>query len=147
MSGVEVVGAFAVGMQVLGQVEQAKAEAKGNRAQARVLRFNAQVVEDEAVETARRHRRMSVKREGENVAIIGASGLAMEGSSIDVLVDNAVEEELQALTIEHKGAMEAKSLRMQAGMLDDLAGDIEKASAINVAGSFAAGWAKLDLVG
>jgi hypothetical protein len=73
---------------------------------AEVSRQQAQVAED-------RQRRVAAQRAGANVAAIGASGLDMTGSPLDLLEANAAQEEIDALTIRWNGENQAAGLGAQ----------------------------------
>ncbi len=58
-------------------------------------------------ENARRLRRASRKRQGAFRAALGASNLALDGNTIDLFTDSAIEAELEALTAEWQAAVQA----------------------------------------
>jgi hypothetical protein len=81
--------------------------------------------------------RLSFNRDqGANVAAIGASGIKMEGSPLEVLRDNAANAESDALRIRKGGEIEAESFRRQArnlrqgGRAARQAGDIGAAAGL-----------------
>lgn len=85
--------------------------------------FNAKTAENNAIlstqvatEEERRLRVQAKKDIGDARAQIGASGIQLEGSPLDVLQKSASDAELDALTIRHGGAIRAQQFRSQAGL-------------------------------
>lgn len=68
---------------------------------------NAEQARAQATESARRFRLRTQKERGSIVAQVGGSGAALSGSALDVLAEAAANDELDALTIEHEGAVKA----------------------------------------
>jgi hypothetical protein len=59
---------------------------------------------------------MAAQRMGANRAAIGASGVTMDGSALDILESNAAQEELDALMIRWNGANVSGDLMSNAGL-------------------------------
>ncbi len=87
--------------------------AQGN-AEAKSLNRQANQREADANEEADRRRRDARRIIGQNRANIGASGISLEGSPLEVLADNAAEGELDARTAIVAGARDAANLRSRA---------------------------------
>lgn len=122
MTGIEVGTLLTIGSLALSGLEAVGAIVKGN-AQARAAETNAQISEAQArqqqlvaAENERRQRRDTERRLGAAAANRGASGVAMEGSPLDVFADEAAEGELVALDIRYGGLMSARNLQSQAAM-------------------------------
>lgn len=90
--------AFGTGVSAIGQIQQGNAARRAGEFNAQVSQNNAVASRASAAEDARRFRRVARKQEGER--IVG-------GASLDLLEDNAMEEELEALTILHGGEIQA----------------------------------------
>ena len=108
--------AIAFAGQATGAVIQAVAVIREGQAAAAAGEFNAQISEENArlinektTEELRRHRIVSRKLLGTTRARIGASGVAFQGSVIDVLEETAANAELDALTIRHGGQVQELS--------------------------------------
>jgi len=87
----------------------------------RAASFNAQVLGNNAdfalkqgAENQRRIRRSNAQFQGSQEAAIGASGLQLSGSALNVLSDSAIEGELMALDAKVSAENKAKGLRSQA---------------------------------
>tara|TARA_R110000796_G_scaffold227009_1_gene343535 strand:- start:4052 stop:4507 length:456 start_codon:yes stop_codon:yes gene_type:complete len=99
---------------VVGTATSAIGSIKQGQAANQTAKFNAQVAENAAIgsrqtaaENERRQRRVSLKRQG---------AMRAQGASLDLLEDNAMEEELQALTIRHGGNLRARGFQQQAAL-------------------------------
>lgn len=91
-------GLIMAAVAAVGSIAQAQSASKAAKYNESVARGNAIVARNAAQEEARRSRRLSMKRQGT---------LRASGASLDLLEDSAMQEELQALTIEHQGEVEA----------------------------------------
>lgn len=74
---------------------------------AAVAKENAAMARKQAAADAERQDRERRLRAGANVARVGGSGVQLEGSVLDVLEDNALNEELDKLRIIHSGEVQA----------------------------------------
>lgn len=92
----------------ISQGQAAKASGNYNAA---LYERNAQIAEQNARVQEDRQRRLATQRMGANRAAIGASGVSLEGSPLDILEANAAQEELDALTIRWNGLNEASGMR------------------------------------
>lgn len=98
----------------VGAIQQGRAASAAANYNASVSERNAQIEEMQAAEDAERSRRATRRRLGAMRAAYGASGVALEGSPMDVLEDSYAEGELDALTIQYQGRMAAMNSRENA---------------------------------
>lgn len=109
-----VVAGLGVGMQAYGMIEQGKAAKRAAKLNAQDAVINAELARQRAQEDERQFRLNFRRDTGRNVAAIGASGVKMEGSPLEVLQDNAVMAEEDALRIRRGGQAEYESYLRQA---------------------------------
>lgn len=123
-------GAFALPLQIasaaisaIGSIKQAQAQAASYRAQAQANDYNATVAKNNAVvanqqasAAEEQQRRRFSMLQGQAAAGAAQSGAGMDGSNADVLEQNALFNELDALTIRYEGQNKAKSLEAQSEM-------------------------------
>lgn len=110
-------------MSAVGAIQQANAQAAQARAIAQANRYNAQIAENNA-QTARNQasvaeesqRRKFNALQGEALAGVAQSGTGFFGSNLDVLKQNEVNNELDALTIRYQGENKATSLMAQSNL-------------------------------
>lgn len=125
------VGAGLTAVSALSQGAAANSSAKYNAAlyerNAQITRQNAQAQED-------RQRRLTAMRAGANRAAIGASGVTVDGSALDLLEANAMQEELDALMIRWNGETAAGDMEANA-RLQRAAGRSARISSFAGAGS------------
>lgn len=100
-------GLVMAAVAAVGSIAQAQSASKAAKYNESVARGNAIAARDAAQEEARRSRRLSMKRMGT---------LRANGASLDLLEDSAMQEELQALTIEHQGEIEAAGYSASANL-------------------------------
>tara|TARA_R110002167_G_scaffold21568_1_gene78135 strand:- start:370 stop:837 length:468 start_codon:yes stop_codon:yes gene_type:complete len=93
----------------VGAIKQGQAAAATGKYNAQVSQNSAQSARQVAAENERRFRRQTLKRQGKMRANMG-SGAAAE----DLLMDSAMEEELEALTIRQSGELRAGNFEQQA---------------------------------
>lgn len=130
--------ALAIGsaaVQAVGQISQ------GN-AQASAANYNAQVSANEAVaaryraaEEERRIRRDNQLRLGAAAARRGASGVAIEGSPLEVMADAAAEGELRALDSRYGGLMESRYHEQESAMFRAQARSARRNAAFGAVGT------------
>ena len=106
-----------------GGLMQAQAASAQGRADAAAARFNAQIAtrnaklaKQQAVEDERKFRVSFRQDQGSNVASVGASGIELSGSAMDVLQENVVNAELDALQIRHSGELKRISFLQDAAL-------------------------------
>lgn len=116
----EVLMIASTAMSVIGAMEQADAQAANARAQAQALdyqatvdRNNAKAASEAANAREEQQRRQAGQLHGQAVAGIAQSGTGFEGSNADILKQNDVLSELDALTIRYEGENRAKGLMAQ----------------------------------
>ena len=97
-----------------GSLIEGEAAYEASKLEAKQLRANAVLAEEEAKVNESRQRRMSYKMLSSARAAVGASGITIEGSPMDVLEESAAQAELDALLIRHGGAVKAATYRNQA---------------------------------
>jgi len=110
-----VVGAGTL-LTVYGQQEQKKAAQKAGELNAQNAEENARLAAQQAEEDARQFRLSFRRDEGRNKAAIGASGIKLEGSPLEVLQDNAAGAERDYQNIKAGGEQAANAYRRQAKM-------------------------------
>jgi len=104
---------------LVGSLMSASAQSSAARQQAeyqnQIARYNAQQAENQAAYARQaaaaeesRFRRQSAKELGAIRAQYGAAGVEIEGSPLDVLQESATMAELDALTIRHRGDVQAQ---------------------------------------
>lgn len=120
----------AMGLQVMGGIQQgnaaeaqAKAQAQQLRAQADADAYNATIAQQNAgivegqtqaqLDQADRERRLRI---GANIAAGGASGIS-GGSASDIIRDNITQETLNLLTIENEGLLRKREFETQGNLL------------------------------
>lgn len=109
-------------MQGSAQAAQYKAQAQANDYNAIVARQNADVALGQANAREEMQRRRFGELQGTALAAAAQSGSGMDGSNADVLKQNAVAAELDALTMRYEGQMQARGLMAQANMEEFQAG-------------------------
>lgn len=121
----------AAGSQVEGRAQEAAANYNAS-----IKRQQADSVLQQTAEDERRFRIGTRKQIGENITAVGASGVTMEGSALEVLQESASNAELDALTVRHKGQLQAWQLRAGAaadvmeGQLAKIRGDFGTAAGL-----------------
>lgn len=100
---------------------------------------NARIVRQQSAAAADLTREKALRLGGQQRAAVGASGVALDGSSFaDAMDDSAVNAELDALTEEYGGRLQARNYRAQA------AARRSEAKGALVQGVFGAGAKALD---
>lgn len=110
-------------VSAMGAMEQADAQAANYRAKAQadeynatVARNNAKVAADQANAKEEAQRRHFGALQGQARAAIAQSATGDEGSNLDLLKQNAINNELDALTIRYEGQNQVAGLNAQADM-------------------------------
>lgn len=133
-------------MSAVGSVNEANAQAKsaeGNAEfadeQANQLDRSATLIKSQAFDDEMRLRVMARKQMGANQASIGASGLQMTGSALDVMQESAANVEHDAAAIRMAGNEKSNSLALQARQQRTYAGLLRSgADATKLGGNLAA---------
>lgn len=143
--------AASTAMSVAGAQKQAEAQENSYIAQAQANDYNAQVMRNNAVtasnqsnakeEAQRRHFRAL---QGQAYAGVAQSGTGFDGSNSDMLEQNSLNNELDALTIRYEGQNQVKGLIAQSE-LETYQGKANRVNAqsAKVAGNYAMGSALL----
>jgi hypothetical protein len=97
-------------------LQQGAAAKASSRYNAALYERNSQIAQQNAAFQEDRQRRLATQRMGTNRAAIGASGVTMDGSALDILESNAAQEELDALMIRWNGANVSGDLMSNAGL-------------------------------
>ena len=117
MSGPEIaLTVMSTAMSAMGSMQQGNAAKQSANFNAAVARNNAIASRQNARANAKRLQREARQRAGTNRANAAASGI-YGGSVFDLLEDNAMEEELDRLTIIHQGELQASGLEASAGLM------------------------------
>ena len=98
----------------LGAIQQARSSAAASEFNAQVADNNAITAEQNAAADERQQRRTASREAASSRARIGAAGVSLEGSPLDVLEDQALEAELDALNLRYGGKLQASNYRSQA---------------------------------
>jgi len=137
--------ALAIGsaiFEAVGQISQ-------GRDQARALEFNARQRDQDArqatlsaAEEERRIRRDNALRIGDFAAQRGASGVALEGSPLEVIADASAEGELRALDARYGGLMAARTAQQEAAFMRMQAKSTRRNALFGAAGTLIGGGLK-----
>lgn len=106
-----------------GAIEQGKAGYSSYMSQANAQEYNATVADNNARTVLEQtnakeesQRRQFRALQGEAIAAAGSSGTTLEGSNADVIRQNAINNELDALTIRYEGQVQNRGLMAQAAL-------------------------------
>lgn len=102
--------------KAFGDVYEAQAAGAAADYNAQVAEQNAQLVRQQANEEARRAGVVAIKQIGQARANVGASGVQMDGSALDVLRQSAANAELDVLTIQHQGQVKEYGYQAEAAL-------------------------------
>lgn len=126
----------------VGAIKQGNAAKAAADYNAQVARNNAEAARQRATAQAERQERQARIRRGQNIARAAASGVALEGSALDLFEDNAIEEELDRLSILYQGEVDATGFGASAS-LDEMRGRAARnAGYVSAAGTLLGGAAK-----
>ena len=110
---------------------QAKSAAQANEYNATVQRNNAEAAQATAARKEEQQRSQFGQLQGTARAAVAQSGAGLGGSNLDVLKQNALQNELDALTIRYEGQTQARGLIAQSQL------ETQQAAANRAAGSAA----------
>jgi hypothetical protein len=127
----------AAAVSAVGAISSAQATSAAAKTNARIADRNALISRQSAAAEEEKQRRLSRRQAGANRAAIGASGITMDGSALDVMEDNAMDAEMDALTIRYNGEIGAMNSESDASL------ERMRAGAARTAGMFGAGSALL----
>jgi len=143
MTGIETALIIAgTAVSAIGAIQQGNAAKAAANYNAAVARNNAIASRQNAEAQAKRQEREARIRAGANRAALGGSGVQLEGSVLDVLEDNAMEEELDRLMILHQGELQASNFESSANLMEFEGRQAQKAGRFKAFGTLAAGGAK-----
>lgn len=122
---------YAVGGFLSGQgaMQQGFSSGKALNQQANIAGINAGTALETAAINERILRREGKRFRGDVQAAVGASGVRIEGSIVDAMIDGAVELERGAMNVRRQGEIEARNFRAQERSLRQEAGDVQVAAA------------------
>jgi len=100
----------------VGSIQKGNAANQSSQFNAGVMENNANFASQQGAENQRRIRRSNAQFQGTQTASIGASGLQLSGSALNVLSDSAIEGELMALDAKVSSENKAKGLKAQASL-------------------------------
>lgn len=126
---IAILGAVSTVMNITGKGAEGQANANAANYNAAIAEQNAVLARQTAAENERRQRAISEQDIAGISAQQGASGLT-GGSQLSVLAFNAMEAELEALTIRHGGELEANAYEQEAKLLRNTAENAEKAAGL-----------------
>lgn len=139
--------AVSTAVSAMGAISQANAQSASMQAQAQaqeynatVARNNAQAANEQANAQEEQQRRRFAALQGQAIAGVAQSGTGFDGSNLDLLKQNAIANELDALTIRYEGQQKSKGLLAQAD-LDQYGASVSRMNArsAQTAGYFNAG--------
>jgi hypothetical protein len=124
----------AAAMSAASSIQQGKQASAAAKFNADMQNRNAGIARQQAAAEEEKQRRLGYMRQGAARAAYGASGVAIEGSPLDILEQSAAQEELDALNIRYRGAIGAQSAEGQAA-LSSMRGDAAMQAGYMGAGS------------
>jgi hypothetical protein len=114
---------IAAGVSAAGSIASGFAQSAQARREAAVDDANAKLAEQQAAAQADATRNKALRIRGQQQAAVGASGIALEGSSFaDAMADSDTEAELDAQTQLYNGRLQARNYRTRA---DEAAADAD----------------------
>lgn len=133
-AGAAVAGA---GVSAMGAIQQGEAQSNAYKAQADANNYNATVARNNAISVNQQtsakeeaQRRQFAQVQGEANAGIAQSNTGFLGTNADILKQNAINAELDALNIRYQGQQQAAGLAAQA-QLDDFNASQNRVNASN----------------
>ena len=119
----EVFAIASAAASAVGAIQQANAQAANMEAQAKMARYNATVNDNNARAASEQaafkedqQRRQFRQLQGQAIAGLSQSGLGFSGSSLDLLKQNEVNNELDNLVIRYEGQNKANAFKSQAAI-------------------------------
>lgn len=125
--------------QGVGAANQAAAQYEASQFNAKMARQNAALTRRQTVEEERRVRLYGAKDLGDIRSSYGASGVALEGSALDVLQESARNVERDALNVRHQGEMQAQIYDLEANAAISSGRAARTQGALSVAGTLLGG--------
>lgn len=121
-------------MSVIGALKQGQAAKDAGDYNAAINQRNSQIALDQGAVDEARQRRENAQRLGTIRAGVGASGVQMEGSPLDILAMSAQNGELDAQAIKYKANLRSMGYKDTA-TLDTMQGDNAQTASYYKAGS------------
>jgi hypothetical protein len=100
----------------MGSLLEGEAGKQAGEYNADVALQNAQITRDQTKEAVRRQRIMARRSFGDIRASYGASGVSMDGSALDVLMDSVASAEMDSMSTAYAGEMKARGFENEAAM-------------------------------
>lgn len=129
-AGAAIVG---TGLTAIGQIQAAQSAADAAEVNSAIAEQQAQLAREQAAQERRRaaieaenFAREARRRQGIRVSQIGASGLTLSGSALDVLVDAALSDEQQRLFIINEGEQRAHARLVGASIEEATAAEFQR---------------------
>lgn len=114
-----------IGSYMSGQMQGATADFNASQ-----LMLDAQIMESNADESARRLRLAGRKLEGRQRTMIAKSGFRLEGTPLEVMAESAKNIELDAIRVRQEGRFQGKQARVQATWQRKMADHYRRAGTI-----------------
>lgn len=130
--------AMSTPLEVFGDIVGGYQKGAAAKANAKLADMAAATVTDQAGVDEGRARRERSKLVGSQIAASGASGVTLDGSSASI-IDDAVQSEMDALTIRYKGQVQATGYRNEARQLRLAGSQAIAGGYVQGAGSFLKG--------
>ena len=127
-----------------GSIAQGNAAKSAANYNAAVARQNADIARANATADADRQREQAGRLAGRQRAATGASGITPEGSPLDVMADSALSAELDALTTQYRGELQARSYGQDATLQGMRGSAAQEAGYIGAGSALLSGASKLD---
>lgn len=143
MSGIEIFLLAGTAFSVAQSITAANNQAKLASHDAQVAEQNAQLAERQAETDAARQRRDAARALGKRRTAVGAAGVSVEGSPLDLLEDLATESALEVLGIRNQGALRARDFRIGAARTEFQARAGKQSAALGAAATLASTGGKL----
>ena len=146
MAAAAMIGGGLIG--AYGQLQQGQAAKQAGEYNAAIAEQNAELTLKQAASDERQHRMMFKRQLGDMRASIGASGVSLEGSPLEVLEDSVAQAEQDALNIRLAGQQKAWAFRSEAklqrfqGSMAEQGSYYGAASSLLTAGGHASGYGK-----
>lgn len=140
--GAETILIIGAATQAIGAISSASSQASASRYNAQVADRNAGIAAQQGEAQADQQRRINQMRLGTIQAGYGASGVASEGSPLDVLAASAAAAEMDVQTIKYNAALRGMGYSETAGLERASANNAETSGMYRAAGTLLTGAAQ-----
>ena len=140
------IAAVSAGLGAYSSIQQGQAAKSAAEYNAAVARNNAAASQTQASEEAARSRSRTRRALSSQRAQFAKSGAMVSGSALDVLYDSSIQGEMDALSIEYRGAVEANRYMAQAGLNRMEGRSASQAGYLQGAGSILGGASNMSLI-